>query len=130
MGPRLLATLLLGLAVAGCGDTGGSAPAPTCHEVRDGEVEITARDLAWDTDCLEAPADASFTIVVRNEDVRVNHNLHVPSAPGSPATDLVPGPVIQELPFDDGLAAGSYEFLCDIHPTMVGTLEVVDPPDP
>ena len=45
-----------------------------------------------------------------------------PTAPGSPATDLEQGPSRQELDVD--LAAGSYEYVCDIHPNMVGTLTV------
>ena len=52
----------------------------------------------------------------------MNHNVHLPDAPGSPATELEPGPVTQELDVD--LAAGSYEYLCDLHPNMVGTLTV------
>lgn len=83
-----------------------------------------AESLAWDTGCLEATADERFTIVVDNRDRGVNHNLRLPDAPGDPSTELEPGPVTQRLELL--LDAGDYEFVCDIHPNMVGTLDVVD----
>ena len=49
-----------------------------------------------------------------------------PALPGSPATDLAEGPTTQELVLDPGPPEGTHEFVCDIHPTMVGALEVAD----
>ena len=43
-------------------------------------------------------------------------------APDSPATELEPGPNTQSL--DVTLTPGSYEYVCDLHPNMVGTLTV------
>ena len=92
-------------------------------------MTLVADDLRWDTDCLQAPA-GPLTIEVDNRDDGQNHNVHLPDAPGSPATDLEQGPSRQELDVD--LAPGSYEYLCDIHPNMVGTLTVGErqPPRP
>ena len=84
-------------------------------------MTLVADDLRWDTDCLRAPP-GPLTIEVDNRDDGQNHNVHLPDAPGSPATDLEPGPSQQELEVD--LASGAYEFVCDIHPNMVGTLTV------
>ena len=84
-------------------------------------MTLVAEDLRWDTDCLRA-APGPLTIEVDNQDDGVNHNVHLPDAPDSPATELEPGPVTQEL--DVTLAAGSYEYICDLHPNMVGTLTV------
>jgi plastocyanin len=120
----LLLPLVVAVAVVGCGDDDEPVPAAGCHEAVDGSVEITADDLSWDTDCLEAPAGEALTIVIHNDEDGVNHNLHLPEAPGSPATKLVQGPATQELVLDPGLAPGTYEFLCDIHPNMVGQLQV------
>ena len=125
MRARLLVLGLTAALVAAFGDDGeAEPPAGGCHEAVDGRVEITADDLAWDTDCLRAPAGERLAIVIRNEEEGVNHNLHLPGLPGSPATDLVEGPATQELLLDPGPAEGTYEYLCDIHPTMVGALEV------
>jgi len=122
---RLVVLGLTAALAAACGDDEEAEPPPAgCHEAVDGRVEITADDLSWDTDCLRAPAGERLAIVIRNEDEGVNHNLHVPGLPGSPATDLVEGPATQELRLDPGPAEGTYEYLCDIHPTMVGALEV------
>ena len=84
-------------------------------------MSLVADDLQWDTDCLRAPP-GPLTIEVDNRDDGQNHNVHLPDAPGSPATELAPGPSRQELEVD--LASGAYEFVCDIHPNMVGTLTV------
>lgn len=121
--PRLVTLFLAALLIAACGDTEGEGTPPTvgCKDAAGGEVTLVADDLRWDTDCLRSPA-GPLTIVVDNRDDGVNHNVHLSSAEGSPATDLEPGPSRQELEVD--LSDGSYEFICDLHPNMVGTLTV------
>ncbi|MEO7573717.1 MAG: cupredoxin domain-containing protein [Acidimicrobiales bacterium] len=122
--PRLIAAaLVLALALGACGDTGEPDPpvAGGCKVAEGGEVTLVADDLLWDTDCLEAEP-GPLTIVVDNQDDGQNHNVHLPDAPTSPATDLELGPSRQEL--DVTLDAGAYEFICDLHPNMVGTLTV------
>ena len=110
--------------VAACSDSGGDDGGPPvggCKDAVDGRVTVVAEDLRWDTDCLRADA-GTLTIEVDNRDDGQNHNVHLPDAPGSPATELDQGPSRQEL--DVELEPGSYEFVCDIHPNMVGTLTV------
>lgn len=111
------------VALTGCGDDEPSdrSAAASCKEAAGGRVTLVADDLRWDTDCLGADVGA-LTIEVDNRDDGQNHNVHLPDAPGSPATDLAKGPSRQELDVD--LAAGEYEYVCDIHPNMVGTLTV------
>jgi plastocyanin len=118
-----VAPAALALALGACGGRDESGPAPTvgCKDAQGGRVTLVADDLRWDTDCLRA-APGPLTIEVDNRDDDVNHNVHLPDAPDSPATDLEAGPVTQAL--DVTLAAGSYEFICDLHPNMVGTLTV------
>lgn len=118
--PALLASTALLLAACG-GDSGDSGAEP-CNEVVDATVGVVAVDLAWKPTCLRGPADERFTIVIDNRDEAVNHNLHLTDAPAEPATELQPGPISQEL--EVSLPAGEYEFVCDIHPNMVGTIEV------
>jgi plastocyanin len=119
----LVATAALVSALSACGGSDGSASTTTvgCKDASGGRVTLVAKDIRWDTDCLRA-GPGPLTIEVDNQDDDVNHNLHLPDAPDSPATELEPGPVTQELAVD--LTAGSYEYVCDLHPNMVGTLTV------
>ncbi len=119
-----LSMLAVALLLAACGDTDGGGPPTTvgCKEAAAGRVTLVAQPgVRWDTDCLRAPA-GPLTIVVDNQDEGGNHNVHLPSAPDSPASRLTEGPSTQEL--DVTLEPGSYEFLCDVHTNMVGTLTV------
>jgi len=115
---------VVALALSACGDTGQSGPPTTvgCKVAQDGRLTlITEEGNRWDTDCLEA-SPGPLTIEVDNRDDGGNHNVHLPDAPGSPATELEQGPSKQEL--EVTLEAGSYEFVCDLHTNMVGTLTV------
>lgn len=120
---RLLPVAAVVLALGACGDTGQSAPPTTvgCKVAEGGRVTLVADDNRWDTDCLQAPA-GPLTIEVDNRDDGGNHNVHLPDAPDSPATELEQGPSTQEL--EATLEPGSYEFVCDVHSNMVGTLTV------
>jgi len=89
-----------------------------------GRVTLVADDIRWDTGCLEAEPGA-LVIEVDNRDDGVNHNVHLPDHPESPATDLEPGPSRQELAVT--VEVGDYEYICDIHSNMVGTLTVTAP---
>lgn len=118
------AAVLAGRSLGGCG--GDDAPPDPrqgagCAAAEAGEATVVAEDLAWRPTCLEVPADTPVTVVVDNRDDGVNHNLHLTDAPGEPTTELEAGPVVQRLDLD--LPVGTYRFVCDIHPTMVGSLE-------
>ena len=119
---------MVGLALAACGDDDDAPPdddgEAACAEAgEDGHVAIVAEDLAWDVECAVVPADVPVTIEVDNRDDGVAHNLHLTDAPDGPATELENGPVVQQLEVE--LPVGRYRFVCDIHPTMVGSLEAV-----
>jgi plastocyanin len=121
----ILGALATVLAVAACGDDGGGTEASParCVSVEDGVAMLVAEDLAWSPDCISAVADEPFTIRLENRDDGVNHNVHLDDAPGGPKTELEAGPVTQEL--DVTLPAGDYAYRCDLHPNMVGRIEVV-----
>jgi plastocyanin len=117
-----LAVASLGL-LGACGDSGDAATTTTvgCKDATEGRVTLVVQDLQWDTDCLRATPGA-LTIEVDNQDKGVNHNVHLPDAPDSPSTELTQGPVTEELQVT--LDAGTYRYICDLHPNMVGTLTV------
>jgi plastocyanin len=126
------AVLLLG----GCGDDGAAGTSGgtsttgqdhSCAVAERGAVTIVAKDLAWDVACLQAPEGDPLTITIDNRDADVNHNLHITDLPGGPRTELRPGPSKQRLELPAGLAAGEYGYVCDIHPNMTGTLELLAP---
>jgi plastocyanin len=138
-------TALAVLAAAGfllgaCGDDSTTATTPGsdaststtgqehgCAVAEGGKVAIVAKDLAWDVPCIQAPEGNPLTITVDNRDTGVNHDLHITGLPGDPSTELEAGPVTQTLELPGGLPAGEYDYLCDIHPNMTGTLELLAP---
>jgi plastocyanin len=125
----VLAVALVLAGAAACGDDGygdggpiDGRPTTACRTVDAGGLTLVARASAWVPDCAEVVA-GPLVIVVENEDDGVNHNVHLPTAPGDPATELQVGPSRQELEVE--LVPGEYEYVCDLHPDMVGTLTVV-----
>lgn len=104
------------------GDTGGGATAT----VSGGTVEITAEDLAFDAEVIEAPAGEAFTVTLVNNDSEP-HNIafYVEEGGEEIAKSEIIGEgetVEVEVP---ALDAGEYFFVCDVHPAeMTGTLVV------
>jgi len=90
-------------------------------------LTVVAEQMAFDTDCLAAPADTAFTIAFDNKDLGVPHNVSIykdDSATEALFTgELVTGPgkITYKVP---ALPAGTYFFRCDVHPTMNGTFVV------
>ena len=89
---------------------------------------MSATATAFDTSCLAAPAGAPFTIAFMNNDASVPHNVSIYTDAtrdeGLFKGDLVigPGTITYHVP---KLAAGTYYFRCDVHPTqMFGTFVV------
>jgi plastocyanin len=117
--------LLAGLAACGGDDSPKEAKAHGCATVEGGVVTIVAKDLAWNVDCIQAPKDAAFTVVVGNKDDGVNHNLQVVLDDEVLHTKLETGPVVQRLEVP-ALGTGTHKYTCEIHPNMAGELEVVD----
>jgi plastocyanin len=99
--------------------TGSSAPTvgATAH--------ISAQNILFDTDHLEAPAGEGWVLAFANNDAGVPHNVEILDATGASVFrgEVVTGPTTASYQIP-ALAAGTYKFFCDVHPTMTGTLAV------
>jgi len=90
-------------------------------------LQLTASGIAYDTDSLEVPANTPFQIVFTNNDAGIPHNVAIHE--GSPTGPLVwSGDIfngVETRTYDvPALPAGTYGFVCTVHPNMTGTLTV------
>ncbi len=89
-------------------------------------LSIQAQNISFSTDCLAAPAGQAFTIQFDNMDAGIPHNIAIVGAGGSDlfTGDVVTGPTVTTYNVE-ALAAGTYEFHCNVHPSqMQGTFVV------
>ena len=88
-------------------------------------LTISAQGIAFDTDTLEVPANTPFQIVFTNNDAGIPHNVAIhegsPTGPAVWTGDIFNGVETRtyEVP---ALPAGTYGFVCTVHPNMTGTL--------
>jgi plastocyanin len=124
--PVLVVPVLL---LAGCSSDGptpsagspGSSTAtrPTCQP-RGSQLDVTANNLLFDSDCYAVPAGTPFTITLTNDD-EASHNFSLYETNGM---TISRGPVVE--PHMSGprkfesLPSGTYVFRCDIHSAMTG----------
>jgi plastocyanin len=89
------------------------------------QVTLTASGIAYDTDSLEVPANTPFQIVFTNNDAGIPHNVAIhkdsPTGPEVWKGDIFNG--VETRTYDvPALPAGTYGFVCTVHPNMTGTL--------
>lgn len=100
----------------GGGEPGGTAAA-----------SIAAENIAFDTAALNWTSGTEVTLTFDNRDpVEVTGAHNVSIYEGDTALfqgELIDGPATVDYAIPP-LEPGSYEFRCDIHPTMLGTVEV------
>lgn len=99
--------------------------APTNGGGEAGEViTLDALNIQWVERELSAPADAPFTIRFNNQDAGVPHNVEIKQNGAS----VFKGDIFNGVETRDyavpALAAGTYDYICTVHPNMIGTLTV------
>jgi plastocyanin len=119
-----------GGATGGAGATGGTGAAGATGATGAAAAAgpaVTASGLAFDTASIELAAGVPNDIRFVNEDAGVQHNIAIYEDPTLAAElfngELITGP--SEIDYRvPALDAGSYYFLCLVHPTMNGELVV------
>ena len=86
-------------------------------------VKITASGIAFTTPAVTAPADTPFVIDFDNQDASTPHNVEIKDSTGAVKFkgDIFPGVATKQYQVP-ALAAGTYPFVCTVHPNMTGTL--------
>jgi plastocyanin len=130
-----LLTVSLGLALALVACGGGDDPSPAASDdssaggtvaVVDGNVDLSADDLEFDANVIEAPAGAEFTITFTNLESQP-HNVAVDTEEGGDEIvtgEVITGPDATTTITVPALDPGEYYFVCDVHPDMNGTIVV------
>jgi plastocyanin len=103
-----------------------SAEAPPDNGGGGGDVvEVSALMIQFEQTELSAPADKDFVIRFDNKDAGTPHNVEIKDASGQ---SVFKGEIFNGVAVKDyavpALAAGTYQFICTVHPNMVGTLKV------
>ena len=90
-------------------------------------LQLNATGIAYDPTDLAAPANTPFQIIFTNNDAGIPHNVSIhegsPTGPEVFKGDIFAG-VRTESYHVPALPAGTYSFVCSVHPNMVGTLTV------
>jgi plastocyanin len=99
---------------------GSQAPVPAGSPSGD-SVAITAKDITFVETAVTVKAGSPFSIAFDNQD-GAPHNIKISDASGAKvfAGDIVSS---QKVTYSvQALAAGTYTFICEVHPNMTGTI--------
>jgi plastocyanin len=114
-----------GASSAPSASAGASAAASAGASGAGATLTVVAQNIQFDKTALDATAGSAVHIEFDNQDQGVPHNLDVKDASGATVakTEITNGPTKQSLDLP-ALQAGSYRYMCDVHPNMTGTLTV------
>ena len=124
LGLGLVALAVISAACSSGSGASASAPAasaPAASAPAGDAIVVVAKDLKFSTASITAPADEAFQIVLDNQEA-APHNIAIKDATGA---EKFKGEVVTSatITYDvPALAAGAYEFWCELHPDMKGTL--------
>lgn len=88
----------------------------------EGKPVVHAKNVAFVEAAFSAPADTPFELEFVNEDAGIPHNVELLDSSGASAFkgDIFPG--VETRVYDvPALPAGTYPYICSVHPTMTGT---------
>ncbi len=147
----LIVASVLALALAGCssssaavtsappspaasvpvGTPSASSPAPASSGAGGSgaagdTIQLSAQGIQFSTAQLQAPAGRAFTIEFENNDLGIAHNVDILDANNTSIFKgaVFPGVATQTYQVP-AMKAGTYSFICDVHPNiMTGTLTV------
>ena len=88
-------------------------------------LDLAAQNIAYDQATLTAPAGETFYIQFTNNDAGTPHNVAINDASGQEQFkgEIFNGVATKEYQVP-ALTAGSYLFVCTVHPNMTGVLTV------
>lgn len=105
--------------------TPGESPAASAAQPGGIVLKLVAQNIQFDQAELEAPANQPFTIEFSNQDAGVPHNVAIKDAAGM---EVFKGEIFNGVDTRQyqvpALPAGTYTFMCTVHPNMTGTLTV------
>jgi cytochrome c oxidase subunit II len=104
-----------------------ATPAPAPSGAAGDVVKISASGVKYEQTEVTAKAGVPFRIEFENKDAGTPHNVAIHQ--GSPTgTEVFQGAIFNGVATKDydvkALDAGTYSFVCTVHPTMIGTLKV------
>jgi len=106
--------------------SGSASASPGASEAAGG-VSISAVNIAFEQASVTAPAGKAFQISFDNKDAGTPHNvaIHKDNASGAEVFkgEIITGPATTTYDVP-ALDAGTYAFVCSVHPNMTGTLTV------
>ena len=122
--PVLAAAVLAAVVAAGCGGSAlGYASPPASLDPA--SPRLAAKDVAFDSETVEVPAGEPFVLVFENHEA-LSHNVSIYADAALQQRRfegmLFAGPATRWYPVP-ALEAGTYVFVCVLHPNMRGLLE-------
>ena len=115
--------LALAAVLAACSGASAEAPTPAAPagSPSGDAVMITAKDIKFNPNAVSVKAGSAFDIVFDNQD-GAPHNISISDASGG---NVFKGEIVsaQKVTYSvPALAAGTYAFICEVHPEMKGTI--------
>ena len=116
-----LGLVALAAITAACSGATAAPPAGTPSAPVGDAIVIVSRDMTFLTTSVTVPAGKPATIVLDNQE-SAPHNIAIKDASGEM---VFKGEIVSSKQVTNAvpaLAAGTYTFLCEVHPDMKGTI--------